>query len=534
MEPFCALFGAPPCAATVSGRVTLGGLASAPSMEADLTAEDVRVDSVEYGTLSLTARYAARTATLHAALRHPQAGTLALDGDVPIDLAWQGARRDTAAMPVDLTLRAERLDLTFLRTFAPGQIRQCGGRLSVDLRLRGPRAALIAEGTVALDEGRLELAAAGVPYEDIRLRLNAEGRTLRVTELSARAGDGTIAGEGTLGVSTSVPLALGLTLRLQDFFAVRLAAYEAVVSGTLDVRGSVAAPEVAGELEIVRAVVRPAALPQSGPNLEPDPTITVVNSPDDVGPPPPPPPPPVFESASLALHVVIARNAWIRRNDANIELGGDLRLAKQPFSPVVVTGRILLLRGWYAFQGRRFDIDKGTITFTGTTPPKPTFDVTAVYKTRLYRIEAHIEGTGEKPRLTLSSDPPLEQADILAVILFGKPTHELGKGQSTDLQRQALGLATGYVMPELRTSVMNTLGLDALEVELPQGTDSPGRVSVGRYVAGDIFVSLAQEFGSRTAEVVSVEYGVTPNISVRGSTSSRGESAVDLFWHRRY
>jgi translocation and assembly module TamB len=201
---------------------------------------------------------------------------------------------------------------------------------------------------------------------------------------------------------------------------------------------------------------------------------------------------------------------------------------------VVVTGRILLLRGWYAFQGRRFEVDSGTITFTGATPPAPTFDVTAIYKTRLYRIESHIEGTGEKPRLTLSSDPPLEQADILAVILFGKPTHELGKGQSTDLQRQALGLATGYVMPELRTSVMNTLGLDALDVELPKGSEEPGRVSVGRYVAGDIFVSLAQEFGSRTAEVVSVEYGVTPSIAVRGSTSSRGAGAVDVFWHRRY
>jgi autotransporter translocation and assembly factor TamB len=47
-------------------------------------------------------------------------------------------------------------------------------------------------------------------------------------------------------------------------------------------------------------------------------------------------------------------------------------------------------------------------------------------------------------------------------------------------------------------------------------------------------LSLAQEFGARVGQVVGIEYGVTPNVSIRGSTSSRGDSAIDLFWHRRY
>jgi len=81
---------------------------------------------------------------------------------------------------------------------------------------------------------------------------------------------------------------------------------------------------------------------------------------------------------------------------------------------------------------------------------------------------------------------------------------------------------------------MDTLGVDQLEVEMPERTTQPGRVAVGRYVAGDIFVSLAQEFGSRAGQVVGVEYGITRNISIKGSTSTRGGSAVDLFWHRRY
>ena len=158
----------------------------------------------------------------------------------------------------------------------------------------------------------------------------------------------------------------------------------------------------------------------------------------------------------------------------------------------------------------------------------------ATFKNPRYRVTAHIGGSATKPTLALSSDPPLEQADILAVLLFGKPARELGKGESAALQQQALSLAAGYVMPELRTSVMDTLGLDELDVQMPQGTTQPGRVAVGRYVVGDVFVSLAQEFGTRIAQVVGVEYGITRDISIKGSTSTRGDSAVDLFWHRRY
>ena len=53
-------------------------------------------------------------------------------------------------------------------------------------------------------------------------------------------------------------------------------------------------------------------------------------------------------------------------------------------------------------------------------------------------------------------------------------------------------------------------------------------------MTSDLFISVAQEFGARAGEVLSVEYGLTPRISVRGTTSSRGTSGIDLFWSRRY
>ena len=234
------------------------------------------------------------------------------------------------------------------------------------------------------------------------------------------------------------------------------------------------------------------------------------------------------------MTIRIAHDASVRRSDANIALGGELALAKAPGEPPHVTGQVRLLHGWFEFQGRHFEIKEGTITLGGGTPPKPVFDVTAGYRTPVYRITVHITGSADKPNLVFTSDPPLEQADILSVILFGKPAHELGRGQSVALQQQALQIATGYVVPELRNSVMNVLGVDTLEVAFPDRTEAPGQVRVGRYVAQDVLISLGQEFGSRVARVVGIEYAVGANVSVRASTSTRGASAVDLIWQRRY
>jgi autotransporter translocation and assembly factor TamB len=534
IEPLCKLAGGRACGGALSGRAQLTGSAASPRLEGTFTATGLRVDKVAYGQLDFQARYAERDAFVHATLRHPEAGELLLDGHVPVDLAWAGERRALDGAPVDLTLSASQLDLTLLATLAPETLRRTSGRASISLRITGPRSAPHADGTIAIDADKVELVDAGVPYSNVRIRIEARGTALHVTEMSAGSGNGTLTGEGDIALARGGTTAVALRLRLEEFFAVRRAAFEAAVSGELEVGGTLTSPDVRGRVRVVRAVVRPAALPASGLSLEADPTIKVVKAPPEAEPPPPPSPPGVGDRLRLAIEVEIARNAWIRRNDANIELGGELRLEKEPFAPLRIVGRIRLLRGWYAFQGRRFDIDRGTILFTGASPPEPVFNVTAKHHADSYTVTVHVEGSGDKPTLTLSSDPPLEQADILAVLLFGKPVAELGRAQAVGLQDKALDLAAGYVMPELRTSVMNTLGLDALDVQLPGDESNPGQVRVGRYVTGDVFVSLAQEFGAHAAEVVRVEYSLTRSISVSGSTSTRGASGVDVFWHHRY
>src|SRR5262249_12018349 len=159
-------------------------------------------------------------------------------------------------------------------------------------------------------------------------------------------------------------------------------------------------------------IVRPVLLP-GNPAPRPDPTITVVGGVAEVLPTGEPESPPLSEAMTLDATIHIARNAWVRRPDAEIALGGDLHVAKAAGgTDVRLVGQIRLLRGWYAFQGRHFTLDQGTITFVGASPPEPMLDVRGSLKTPDYLVTAQVGGTSAKPTLTLSSEPALEQADI--------------------------------------------------------------------------------------------------------------------------
>jgi translocation and assembly module TamB len=164
----------------------------------------------------------------------------------------------------------------------------------------------------------------------------------------------------------------------------------------------------------------------------------------------------------------------------------------------------------------------------------PVLDVVATHQAGDYLVRLHVAGTMTKPTLTLESEPALDQADVLSVLLFGAPANKLSEEQSAGLREQAVGIAGGYIASELRQSVANALGVDDLQLDTGTTGLQDAKVSVGKYVAKDIFVSLAHRFGTQGGEEVRVEYRFRPNWSLETNTDTFGKSGVDLFWKRRY
>jgi translocation and assembly module TamB len=242
----------------------------------------------------------------------------------------------------------------------------------------------------------------------------------------------------------------------------------------------------------------------------------------------------LFKMLALDLDVRMPRNVWVRHPDAVAELRGQLRATKKSGEELQLVGTTEIIRGWAAFQGRRFDSSRGEIRFIGGGKIDPVLDIVAQHRLPQYTVDAVVGGTAEKPSLVLRSDPPLEQSEILSLLVFGKTTKDLSQGQQASLQQKALDITSGFAAANFGSAVVEALGLDALGLDLGDFNFSGGRVGYGRYIGRQTYVTVGQELAGERGQKATVEYQLSSDWKVESSTTSEGTSGVDVIWHKRY
>jgi hypothetical protein len=94
------------------------------------------------------------------------------------------------------------------------------------------------------------------------------------------------------------------------------------------------------------------------------------------------------------------------------------------------------------------------IRFTGR-PGSPALDLDGLvlYQAAEAKISIRLLGTTQKPQVEFESDPPMNQADIMAMLLFGKSPDQLDSDQQssaanaqTAVSNSAFGLASLYLL----------------------------------------------------------------------------------------
>ena len=111
------------------------------------------------------------------------------------------------------------------------------------------------------------------------------------------------------------------------------------------------------------------------------------------------------------MHASFSR---IGLGDMNITVGGDLRIRKAPAGDPDVIGTVTVVRGFYDFQGRRFEVLRDSqIRFQGARPVDPSLQVDAQRVISGVTALVNIRGTARQPQIRLSSQPPLDEADVL-------------------------------------------------------------------------------------------------------------------------
>jgi translocation and assembly module TamB len=214
-----------------------------------------------------------------------------------------------------------------------------------------------------------------------------------------------------------------------------------------------------------------------------------------------------------------------------------MRVTKDLRAPFILSGSIETVRGYASYYGKRFTVESGRMTFTGTPELNPILDVTVTQKVSDYLVSIHVTGRAQQPTIVFSSTPELPQTDIVSLLVLGKTTDRLTKSESNSLGDAAQQLAGGVIAGELEKTLGKALGLDTIEIS-PSGHLGTGSFKVGRYVTQDLFLSVGheagQDSGTNGGTSVGLEYSVNRRLKVRVSSSDQGETAVDFLWRLDY
>src|SRR6185503_15649447 len=195
--------------------------------------------------------------------------------------------------------------------------------------------------------------------------------------------------------------------------------------------------------------------------------------------------------------------------------------------------------GSLLFQGNRYTVTRGNIDFVDPVRIQPVIDIEAESQLRDYRVILSITGRGDNPKLTMRSDPPLPELEIVSLIAGGRTREEIATRENasgnvpTSEQLFQQGAAS-ILFDLLQQRVGNRLGLLGtgrvrIDPFLVGTENNPGaRITLSEQVTKDLSVTYSQDLSSNRQQVILIAYFVSRNTSVVASRDELGNFGLDL------
>lgn len=224
----------------------------------------------------------------------------------------------------------------------------------------------------------------------------------------------------------------------------------------------------------------------------------------------------------------------VDNNVARLQARADLRL-QGTYDRPILAGFAEIDRGDVVFEGNRYNITRGRIDFANPTSIEPYFDLEAETRARVadqtYRVTVGVVGTASRLVPTLTSDPPLATADIVAVLLGQEPNLQNAELRSLTMSTQSEAelvtaltgrlLASPFSAPVGRVAE-EVLGTGTTVLISPRfGTEgetlpSSARLVIGKRLSDRAYITFVSPLGAGQAgrdQIITFEYDQSERIS---------------------
>ncbi len=507
----------------------VGPLAESSRLQGDLRIDALRLQLIDYQ------------------IRNDGPLRLALsDGRIEIErmrLVGDGTSLEVAG---DVRLDSERMSVRLLGDANLGLLQgalqdvRASGAAEVSAEISGPWRTPVVGGSAVITDGRLRYGGLPHSLESINgtVRFDTGGASLE--GVTARLGGGPVRFGGRVMFAGLTPSEFNITAAGYEMRIRYPEGFRSVVDADLALRGPVAQPTLSGTVQ-VRDAVLTRALDTSGTG--------------------------VFGMAATGVTGGLAaatESGYPLRFDIRVEAPSTLRIANNAarlvssadltlrgtYDRPQLFGRAEIERGEVFFEGKRYNVRRGVVDFSNPTRIEPFFDIEAETRAQvpgqIYNVTFRVSGTPDRFVFDLTSDPPLNAVDIMA-LLFGdvrdpvnaelRALRAPNQTEQDLIAARAARLLASPISQNVSRVAEQALGVDSVQItpslaNFGQQSSrlNPGaRLTIGKRISERLYLTYAQLLTSEQRDqLILLEFTQSDRLSWIVSQNEDDTYAVDV------
>ena len=417
-------------------------------------------------------------------------------------------------------IRMEIPNLAIVSAMVPN-VKDVRGVLKAGLNVSGPLKNPGLSGQLAVEKASASLPTLGIKLTGINLTVKSAGKNTFLIDGVVHSGKGALAIRGGSARTPAKIWSATLNIKGKNFLALETPMAHVEASPDLNVSLLDRKATLAGRVDIPLADIKIKKVPSEAARPSRDVVITGRKK-----------VPVKAMKLQITTNVTVVLGKRINFNGFGVKssITGSLTVSEAPGKIATGRGELVIVKGKYKAYGQNLAIRQGRLLFSGGPVDDPGLDIQAIRKAQNGVIAGiHVTGTLKAPKLTIFSEPPMDETDALAYLVLGKPLHSATSSQGSLLYNAATtaGLAGGQFVAARIGALFGITKVSVEKGPLSATGQQEATLFLGRYLSPRLYVAYGVGL-FETSNVFRVRYRLTRDWLVQSETGT--ETGGDVFW----
>lgn len=438
-----------------------------------------------------------------------------------------GGTLDLESLAMNFNVDADT-NLRLVEAFVPDSTVE--GRLQAQVRAGGSARQPDIRGFVTVSEAAFQAAQYPVDLDSLNARIEFTGDRIEIVQGQGNLNGGELSLTGGAGLSSAGLRDAAVSIKATDIQLEYPEGLESEMAADLNLTGTGEMLSLQGTVDVNSALYRnDIDITQQVFSRITNAADVVSGTPSAGG---------MAEKIRLDVTVRTPGLITITNNLANLDLDGTFQIRGNLTQPVVL-GRASVTEGGELYFGPgvsrgaatgdrrdRYIIERGTVEFNDPIRTTPTLDFEATHELvsavaiqgqDRFLITLRVLGTPADLKTELSSDPPVPERDIIAMLLTGRPLDQIQREHAAVAREQVANYLSGQ-LSGFFGNAGTALGLDTVRLDpvtLASEEDLSAQLTLGKQLTRSLGLTFSQNLKGTRSQTWIADYNTFRNFTVR-------------------